>query len=274
MLGAVKQAILLTLPLFIISAPAARAATITLSGVNLSTPPAQVYSGPGGGVFYNGSDNAGGFTAGGAFFRNEFTDWGEWGTSWTGWSYSTTSDTTTPGFVNQYSAFVNTGNNRPYAVGYGSGARIDLPSGLDTPLSVTVANTTYAALSMRNGDSFAKKFGGASGNDPDYFYVDFTGLDSNNTVLGSVRFYLADFRFADNSLDYIISDWTTVDLTSLGSGIHALTLKFGSSDTGDWGINTPTYIALDSLSVVPEPGTYATLAALVALASTMIRRRS
>jgi hypothetical protein len=274
MLRAVKQAILLTLPLFIISAPAARAATITLSGVNLSTPPAQDYSGPGGGVFYNGSDNAGGFTAGGAFFRNSFTDWGGGFTSWTGWSYSTTSDTTTPGFLNQYSAFVTTSNGRPYAVGYGSGTRIDLPSGLDTPLSVTVANTTYAVLSMQDGDSFAKKFGGASGDDPDYFYVDFTGLDSNNTVLGSVRFYLADFRFADNSLDYIISDWTTVDLTSLGSGIHALTLNFGSSDTGMWGINTPTYIALDSLSIVPEPGTYATLAALVALAFTMIRRRS
>jgi hypothetical protein len=41
-----------------------------------------------------------------------------------------------------------------------------------TPVTVTGAyftNTTYAALSMLSGDSFAKKFGGASGDDPDWF---------------------------------------------------------------------------------------------------------
>ena len=64
--------------------------------------------------------------------------------------------------------------------------------------SLMVTNTTYAALSMRDGDSFAKKFGGPSGNDPDYFRLTITGKDSGGSTIGSVEFYLADYRFADS----------------------------------------------------------------------------
>jgi hypothetical protein len=34
---------------------------------------------------------------------------------------------------------------------------------------VYVTNTTYAYNSMRDGDMFAKKFGGPTGNDPDWY---------------------------------------------------------------------------------------------------------
>src|SRR5207249_4062813 len=115
------------------------------------------------------------------------------------------------------------------------------------PLSARIANTTYAALSMLNGDSFAKKFGGASGNDPDYFLLTITGLDSQQHSTGSVDFYLADYRFANNAQDYIVSDWTTVDLSSLGLDTQTLSFGLTSSDVGDYGMNTPAYFALDNL---------------------------
>ena len=51
--------------------------------------------------FYNGADEAGGFTSGGAFFNNTFTDFGGGFTGWSGWSYSNITDNTTPGFANQ-----------------------------------------------------------------------------------------------------------------------------------------------------------------------------
>ena len=54
-----------------------------------------------------------------------------------------------------------------------------------------VTNTTFAFLSMQNGDEFAKQFGGDDGNDPDFFKVTFRGFDEENTqgnITGEVDF--------------------------------------------------------------------------------------
>src|SRR5690554_4768429 len=59
-------------------------------------------------TFYNGSDEAGGFTSGGVTFGNAYnTEWG----SWSGFSYSNITDNTTAGFANQYSAIPGVGVN-------------------------------------------------------------------------------------------------------------------------------------------------------------------
>ncbi len=115
--------------------------------------------------------------------------------------------------------------------------------------SLMVTNTTYAALSMRDGDSFAKKFGGADGNDPDFLLLTITGKNSAGAAIGTVEFYLADYRFADNSLDYIVDDWIQVDLSPIA---HARSLEFAvsSSDVGPFGINTPAFFAVDEITLV------------------------
>ncbi|HQR05851.1 MAG TPA: DUF4465 domain-containing protein [Gemmatales bacterium] len=217
--------------------------------------------------FYNGSDNAGGFTSRGAFFNNSYG-----GGFWSGWSYSNTSDTTMPGFGNQYSAItgagVGGGGIYGVAFNYASGASyINLPT-VTQPLSVSITNTTYAALSMKFGDSFAKKFGGVTGNDPDFFLLTIqarSGLNGSGAILGAVPFYLADYRFADNSLDYIVKTWNIVDLSSLPVNTQSLTFDLTSSDNGPFGMNTPCYFALDSLVVaVPEPGTIILISSTIA----------
>jgi hypothetical protein len=178
---------------------------------------------------------------------------------WDGWAISNKTDVMTSGFGNQYSAYNlplggGAGGSPNFAVGFPSfsaGLTIQLPIGYN-PTSVQLTNTTYAALSMRDGDAFAKKFGGQSGNDPDYFYVTIRGIDRNQQPVGSVNFYLADYRFADNSQDYIVSHWTPVDLSTL-AGAHTLSVDFTSSDVGMFGINTPTYVALDDLQLLDVP---------------------
>lgn len=179
--------------------------------------------------------------------------------SWDGWAISNTTDVVTAGFGNQYSAYNlssggGAGGSPNFAIGFPSfstGLMIQLPLGYN-PSTVQLTNTTYAALSMRDGDAFAKKFGGQSGNDPDYFYVTIHGIDGNQQPVGSVSFYLADYRFADNSQDYIVSHWTPVNLSSL-AGAKALSFNFASSDVGMFGINTPTYVALDDLQLSDVP---------------------
>ena len=130
-------------------------------------------------------------------------------------------------------------------------------------------NTTYAALSMLQGDAFSKKFGGASGNDPDWFVLNITGHNGQTTT-GQVDFHLADYRFSDNSQDFILDQWTWVDLSSLGA-VTDLSFSFDSSDVGSFGVNTPVYFALDHLTVqtIPEP----TSACLLITSGVMVIRR-
>jgi len=235
------------------------------------------YDGPGGGHYWNGSDGSGGFASGGAYFTNSYNS--TYG-SWDGWSYSNTSDTTTPGHTNQYSAYTGADHTDDpglnYGVYYQSGSlspTVTLSPGSKV-LGAWITNTTYAALSMLNGDSFAKKFGGPSGNDADWFRLSISGTDSLGTQ-HSVAFYLADYRFADNDLDYIVDDWTWVDLTGLGDATE-LSFDLSSSDVGEWGMNTPAYFAIDDISVVPEPSTLAMLGSggLIVGAVLVRRRRS
>jgi hypothetical protein len=226
--------------------------------------------------FYNGSSASPGptdFTSGGASFANNFTNFGG-GCCWDGFAYSQVTDTTTAGFGNQYSAFAGggAGGSATYAIGFTGSATSAIDFGADVLVSdAFFTNTTYAALSMANGDAFAKKFGGASGNDPDFLRLSITGLDALGSAVGSVELFLADFRFGDNSLDYILAAWTSVDLSSLGV-VRGLDFALDSSDNGAFGMNTPAYFALDDLTytVVPEPGTGALLA--LGLAALRLRR--
>ena len=198
-------------------------------------------------TYWNGAENSYGFISESVSFSNNYN--AIWN-SWDGFAYSNLTDTTITGITGQYNAITGMGysDSANYAicsVGY-----ITLPV-ITFEKSVYIGglyitNCNYAYYSMLNGDMFSKKFGGFSGNDPDWFKLTITGKDINDVETGTVDFYLADYRFEDNNLDYIINMWQYVNLTSLGV-IKTLELNLSSSDTGDWGMNTPAYFALDTL---------------------------
>lgn len=198
--------------------------------------------------FYNGSDLSGGFSSGNAFFFNDYnTAW----QSWSGFSYSNIKDSTTAGFTNQYSAITASGfnNSSTYVVGvdYGSAiVRLSSSSKGKIVSGAYITNATYGYLSMRDGDMFAKKFGGNSGNDPDWFKLTVKGWHNGVEVPSRPSLYLADFRFADNAQDYILRDWTWFDLSALGN-VDSFQFLLTSSDTGQFGMNTPAYFCLDRL---------------------------
>ena len=76
--------------------------------------------------FYNGSDGAGSFTSRDLTFSNSYN--ATYG-SWSGFAVSNTSDTTTAGFLNQYSAITGAGfdGSGNYGVSYAFGATLTLP---------------------------------------------------------------------------------------------------------------------------------------------------
>lgn len=243
----------------LLAGPQARAELFTVDFEDLPLPTAS-----------SANSTSGGFTSRGVSFVNTF------GTSqgfpfWTDWAYSNQRDVETAGFSNQFSVYdlVTAPTNPPNQFAIASAflpndAYIELPQGT-SPISMRVANTTYAALSMLLGDSFAKKFGGPNGTDPDFFRLIVTGYSSFDVQTrtgaplstGPVTFYLADYT---GTTDSLLSTWATVDLTGL-AGARFLGFALESSDVGQFGTNTPTYFALDNLvlSAVPEPSAIALL---------------
>lgn len=174
--------------------------------------------------------------------------------SWLGWSISNKVDNKTPGFTNQYSSIVGSGaeESSTYAIAYNP---IPVYINVDAekaPMGIKgfyMTNSTYAALSMKDGDSFAKKFGGTSGNDPDYYYIKIQAFFENKEVAEPIDVYLADFRFDDNSKDYILTEWLWIDISAFGK-VDSLVFSPYSSDEGLFGINTPTYFCLDQIKAL------------------------
>lgn len=206
-------------------------------------------------TFDNGADQNGDFIFQDWILNNVYDT--AWGGSWTGFAMSNMMDDTTAGWGNQYSAYPGSGNNGSsvYAVGYLTPeiSGVDTTSYID---SFKITNTTYAALSMRDGDGFGKQFGSIynalgvedSTNGEDYFRVWIIGENYAGTK-DSLLFYLADYRFQDSTEDYIVDEWVNVDLTELGIYWPTkITFRFESSDVGQWGINTPVYFAIDDIT--------------------------
>jgi len=208
--------------------------------------------------YWNGSDNSGGFYSGGFYFPNNYTDYGGGLYAWYGFACSNVIDTSTMGYTNQFAAITGKGalNSSNYAISYvnydwmnnytmtPNYVRFSFPSIIS---GFYVTNSTYAYYSMLYGDgSLAKKFGGLSGNDPDWFKLQIKGYH-NGLVKDSIDFYLADYRFTNNVLDYIVKEWKWVDLSSMGL-LDSISLGLTSSDVGAYGMNTPSYFCLDELN--------------------------
>ena len=209
-------------------------------------------------TFYNGSDAAGGFMVSHMFFPNEYSQ--NWG-SWSGWSVSSMYDTITAGYLNQYSSvkrpmsstpesgwnfesvhFVNNGQMNSIRSPYFNDADegifglVRLPA----PVRFYITNAAYAALDMNEGSSFSKKFGGGSGDDPDYFRLLVKSVSASNEILNTDTIYLADYRFDDNTKDYILKDWEMAEIVSC----DRVDFELQSSDVGQYGMNTPAYFCL------------------------------
>ncbi|HET6226636.1 MAG TPA: DUF4465 domain-containing protein [Bacteroidia bacterium] len=208
--------------------------------------------------YWNGSTHPKGtsFISADAIFPNYFD--GYWSS---GWAYSNKTDSTTAGYTNMYSAVAAKGYNGSANYGIGTNGSIiklqQIPEGLKAK-GVYITNGTYAALSMRDGDGaggFARRFGDTTminsgkphGDVKDWFKLTIKGYHSGVLKADSVDFYLADYRFDDNSKDYIVRTWEWVNLEKLGI-VDSVLFLLSSSDVGKFGMNTPAYFCIDNFT--------------------------
>jgi hypothetical protein len=175
---------------------------------------------------------------------------------WNGFAYSNVVDTTDPAFTNQYASFPGGGyQTSTYAVAFGDGAAFTLPVP-GTVAGFRIANTTYAALTMRDGDQYGFSAPLPPGG---WFATTATGR-LNGSPTGTATYYLADLR--GTLPPGILASWDWFDLSGLGV-VESVEFTFSGSDTGTFGLNTPAYFAMDALTVnaVPEPAGWGLLAA-------------
>lgn len=107
------------------------------------------------------------------------------------------------------------------------------------PQHMYVTNTSYVYYAIKNGTSWSKKF------EPgDKFTLIVHGV-LNGEDVSSVAVDLANYTESSTTL---LDTWTMVDLKPLGE-VSSIYFTFESTDSGQWGINTPTYVAIDRLKV-------------------------
>lgn len=105
------------------------------------------------------------------------------------------------------------------------------------PKYIALNNTTYGYYTMRYGNAFCRAF--AAG---DWFKLTIHGVTSTGEER-SVDFMLADCTSPNHPESEIVSSWTMVDLSSLGK-VQSIYFTMSSSDSGQWGMNTPGYFAI------------------------------
>lgn len=190
-----------------------------------------------------------------AIFKYKYSS-GYWSN---GFAYTNITNSTTPGYANQFGVRAYTGytNSATYAVCWSAGT-ILLPASQSTVNGFYITNTTYAYFSILNGDQFTRKFGDTTGTGsgtmipqgsyPDFFKVIIRGYKNGTIKADSSTVMLADYTFTNNAQDFVLDSWRFVNTSNLGE-VDSLKFSFRSSDVGSFGINTPTYFAMDNFSV-------------------------
>lgn len=189
------------------------------------------------------------------YYMPEYSFWG-------GFTASNHTDMTQSGLNAQYTAATGGGYEGSaqygvaYAMGYGIPTDIYAVDGqAHTVSGFYVTNNLWAYQNMLYGDATATAFGGASGNDPDWFKLTATGKNASGQTVGTVDFYLADYRFDNSSEDYILNTWEWFDLSSLGA-VHTISFSMSSSKNDAGGMITPAYFCIENFNgEAPTPPT-------------------
>lgn len=175
-----------------------------------------------------------------------------------GFAYANKYDSSTAAFTNLYGVkpFKGYNGSGTYVIGQDGGTiRLKSPNARVNGFYIT--NTTYAFKSVRNGDAFSRKFGDttgthsgttiAQGSYPDFFKVTAKGYLNGSLKSDSSVFYLADYRFANNSQDYVVATWQYFNLSNLGI-VDSISFKMFSSDNSNGFMNTPAFFGMDDFS--------------------------
>ena len=175
------------------------------------------------------------------FYNAEYDYWG-------GFALSTKCDTDMANglFANQYSVYnaaAASGDNflLYYYDSYSDPCDIVFKSGVALQsVKLNLTTYTYASITDETINDFARAFG-----EGDFLKVVFMPLSDKGSVAGSgVECYIVDYREGKR---FVANDWQEFDLANL-TGAYGVRVVIETSDVGDYGANTPLYVAMDDLT--------------------------
>jgi len=189
--------------------------------------------------------------SGGWLFTNS-NQYGYWG----GFTASNRTDLTQTGLNAQYTAVTGGGydGSSQYAVAYTYGVQTDVYAADGQSHTVTgcyITNNLWAYQDVLEGSMGQTPFGGPSGNDPDWFKLTATGKNASGQTIGTLDFYLADYRFDNPEDDYVLDTWEWFDLSPLGE-VATISFSLSSTKSNYGGMITPAYFCMDNFNGVPS----------------------
>jgi hypothetical protein len=149
---------------------------------------------------------------------------------------------------NQYSVYAsNNPENNKFAIAYVSMPDETDPEIYVNKLSITfsqtvqqlsfdVANTTVAALLIKDGSDYSKKF-----EEGDWFKLSYQAYDSKGQGIPETA---GEIFLAEGTS--VLDKWVTIDIPG-NSAISRLEFSLSSSDNSPFGMNTPAFFCLDNI---------------------------
>ena len=185
--------------------------------------------------------------SGGWIFTNS-TQYGYWG----GFTASNRTDLSQTGLDAQYTAAAGCGydGSTQYAVAYTMGVQTEVyatDGQLHTVTGCYVTNNLWTYQDILQGGYGEQPYGGLTGNEPDWFKVTATGKNASGQTVGTLDFYLADYRFANNEEDYVLDTWEWFDLSPLGN-VATISFSLSSSRGSGYNMITPAYFCMDNFN--------------------------
>ena len=173
------------------------------------------------------------------FYNEEYAYWG-------GFALSNVKDTDPANglFANQYAVFNDSAaSGENFLIYYYDSFNEPCDIVLKKPVHLSdvklnLTTYTYASITNEAINDFARAF-----TDGDYLKVVFTAMKGNE-ITGVDECYVVDFR---DGKRIMATDWTEYSLVNLGSDYDHVRVTIETTDIGEWGANTPLYIALDDL---------------------------
>jgi hypothetical protein len=198
---------------------------------------------------WDGSDLSGSFTSNYATFFNNYDS--EY-FMWDGFAYTNETDNTTYSWLNQYSSASGSGvyASSNYAVSWvnsdwmnnyepiPSVLKFDIETMPEAIPGMYVSLNAYASLYMADGDYYS--------NQKHYLTLRINAFSTTEYYAVSRDVILADYRFANAEDGFKFDTWQYVDL-SWAEGTDSLTFILLSSDSGEYGLNTPAYFCIDNI---------------------------
>ena len=179
-------------------------------------------------------------------FDHYFSEWGFGG----GMLCTNKTDITTPGYLNNSAITAGSKSGNVYITANGGEFSPAIIRNLQADSyefkGAYITNTTYAYLAVKEGnDGYLNQ---TKFNAGDWFKLEAVGYTATGTEIGRVEMYLADYR---NGKTEVLNTWKWFDWSAIARAAY-IDFVLTSSDTGEYGMNTPAYFSMDDVTLIEK----------------------